>query len=105
MNAPAPCLKDDPRARKNHATILTGLARVGQVTVAEGLGIHESTVSKMKDSDLAQSARLLSLCGLKVVPAEWRCVDPKYMDAILTLAGQQLDTLRQQPGLVWEDEA
>ena len=100
----APCLKDDARARKNHAAILQGLASAGQAKVAEALGTSESTVSRMKDCELANTARLLSICGLKVVPAAWRCVDPKYMDAIVTLAEKQMDTLRQRPDLVWENE-
>lgn len=100
----APCLKDDARARKNHAAILQGLASAGQAKVAETLGVSESTVSRMKDCDLAQTARLLSVCGLKVVPAHFRCVDPRYMDAILVLAGQHIDQLREKPELVWEGE-
>jgi len=69
------------RARKNEQTILRGLASVGQSVVAQGLDIHESTVSKMKQGELRKIATLLSLCGFKVVPAGHLCGDPDLVHA------------------------
>jgi hypothetical protein len=101
----APCPTFEERARKNLAAIFAGLSSVGQVKVAERLGIVESTVSKMKGDELEKAAKVMAACGLKVVPEGYRCVDPRYMEAILTLAGKQLDSLRERPELVWEGDA
>lgn len=105
MSTPASFLEFEERARKNRAAIFAGLSSVGQVKVAERLGVAESTVSKMKGDELELAAKVMAVAGLKVVPESFRCVDPRYMDAILTLAGKQLDSLRQRPELIWEGEA
>lgn len=93
----------EARARKNLATIFDGLSSVGQVNVAAALGIVESTVSKAKGDELPTAARILAAAGLKVVPASYRCVEPRRMEALLTLAGTELDRLRERPDLVWDD--
>lgn len=105
MNTAAVDPKVEERARKNLASIFEGLSRVGQVQVALALGIVESTVSKAKGDELPTAARILAAAELKVVPAHYRCVEPKKMEALVMLAGQELDRLRASPELVWEDEA
>lgn len=92
------------RARKNLKTIFDGLSSVGQVQVAAALQVAESTISKAKGDELPAAAKILAACGLKVVPATYRCIDPRRMDALLVLAGQELDRLREKPDLLWEDE-
>lgn len=62
------------RARKNHAMVLTGLSRIGQVNVAKALGVSEGQISKMKDNQLEQFAKLLAACELKVVGTGRKCV-------------------------------
>lgn len=101
MNAPS--LKDDERARKNLAAILSGLSSVGQVNVARALDTSEASVSRMKESDLPAAARVISLCGLKVVPVTYRCMKPEVATMLLELAGQRLDTLRRDPEGIYED--
>lgn len=91
--------------QKNLTAMLNGLVSTGQVNVARVLEISEPTVSRMKDDELPRVAKLLATCELKVVPETWRCVDPRQMDALLVLAGGELDRLRARPDLVWEDEA
>lgn len=105
MNATAPSLGFEERARKNLATIFAGLSSVGQAKVATTLAISESAVSKAKGDELEVASRILAAAGLKVVPATHRCVEPKKMEALLTLAGVQLDSMRERPELVWEDDA
>lgn len=104
MNAVALSPEIAERARKNRSTIFEGLSSVGQVEVARRLGIVESTLSKMKGDELEKAAQVMAAAGLKVVPVAYRCVDPRYMEAILVLAGQQIDRLRQRPELSFEDE-
>jgi len=81
------------RSRKFHGLILNGLAREGQVHVADAIGVHESTVSKWKDGDLERFAQILAVVGLKVVPASQRCYDAAEIDALLVLARQRLVTI------------
>lgn len=100
----APSTGFEEMARKNLATIFAGLSSVGQVKVAATLGISESTLSKMKGEELTDASRVIAAAGLKVVPATHRCMEPKRMEALLTLAGIQLDSMRERPELVWDDE-
>lgn len=101
MNAPSG--KAQERARKNLAAIFAGLSSVGQVRVAEALGIAESTVSKMKDDELPKAATVIAVCGLKVVPEDYKCVRPRVMETLLELAGQRMDNLRRNPEDIFED--
>lgn len=96
-------MKLDERARKNLGVILRGLASVGQVNVAKALDVSESSVSRFKDSEAPSCARLISVCGLKVVPATYKCVKPEVMHTLLELAGQRIDELRRDPEGIFED--
>lgn len=80
----------DERSRKNLSTILQALGTIGQNQVAQALGISESTVSRMKDGELAQTSKLLSILKLKVVPEEFECVDPEYLAATELFAQRYL---------------
>ena len=92
----------EERARKNVGAIFTGLSATGQSKVAEALGVADSTVSKMKDKDIPEMARFLALCGLKVVPETYKCVDPGYLSAIVTLAQKHMAELNPQV-LSWDE--
>lgn len=59
------------RSRKNSAVILRAIDAVTAATVAERMGVHDSTVSRFKSQGaLNFAARLLAAAGLKVVPAD-----------------------------------
>jgi hypothetical protein len=105
MNTAAVDPKVEEAARKSVSAIFAGLSRVGQVQVALALGVAESTISKAKSDEIPTVARILAAAELKVVPAHYRCVEPRKMEALVMLAGQELDRLRARPELVWEDEA
>jgi transcriptional regulator with XRE-family HTH domain len=54
-------------ANKNEAELLRALARLGQKSVAEGMGVSESAVSRMKSGgELAKTAELLAVLGLEL---------------------------------------
>jgi predicted XRE-type DNA-binding protein len=74
-------------ARKNLTAILTQLSR-NQARIAEGLGIHESAVSRWKDEQLPKLAKMLALLGLKVVPEQMVALDQRQIDALIHLAQQ-----------------
>lgn len=71
-------------ARKNERTILRALAERSQVRVAELLGTSETTVSRV---DKSAMAAFLAAAGLKAVPAERVCLDPRYVESLRVLAG------------------
>lgn len=99
------------QSRKNLRAILQGLASIGQGTVAAALSVHESTISRMKEpqkdgrkSQLEELAILLATCGLKAVPAAFRCYEPRTIEAILILAREKLNRLGSVTELEWEPE-
>lgn len=89
------------RSRKNFSTILAALGRAGQVHVAAAIGVHESTVSKIKSDELERLAALLAACGLKVVPQEFRCAKPEIIEAALVFARAAME--QHSSSLVWDD--
>lgn len=80
-------------ARKIHATILQGLANTSQKRTADALGVHESTISRMKspDGEIEQFARLLAVIGLRVAHADESTYRPDYVEALHTLAKAGLE--------------
>lgn len=74
------------RARKSHLTILRALQEPGrQVAIATAMGTSESTVSRFKNDHLESFAAILAHAGLKVVPAEYQCIDSKTFAAFQVL--------------------
>jgi len=92
------------RARKNEQSLLQGLARAGQRPVADALGVHESTISRMKDGDIRRFAQLCAACGLKIVDERMKCYKPEVIESILTLAREHINEVRTADQLVWEEE-
>lgn len=84
-------------ARKIEAVLLNRLAEVGQVTVAGLLGVHESTISRWKDGDLARSAKLLAALGMAPAMADSLVIDPNELLAVETLAFKYLQLKRSEP--------
>jgi hypothetical protein len=75
-------------ARKNHAAILRRLSAVGLKAVADVLGVHESTVSRMKDPGglIESSAALLASLHLSVIDECEQTYDPEIIKALHTMA-------------------
>jgi len=92
---------DIQRAHKNESTILRALSEAGQSRVAAEIGVHESSVSKAKDS-FQMLAKILAACDLKVVPASARCFDPTYIEALHQLAREHLRTSTEIRTLDWD---
>ena len=90
----------EERARKNEAVILHGVHSVGLEAIAAAVGRDASTVSRWKDTELHRLAVLLAVCGLKVVPIEFRCAKPEVIEALETLARAAIN---QPASLVWDD--
>lgn len=91
------------RARKTVQQALQRLQEPGTgVAVAAAMGVSESTVSRIKTERLEEVALFLACLGLKVVPAEFKCVDP---GAYAFLTGTFEKVQRSAPHLIWDVEA
>lgn len=66
--------------------------------------MSESTISRhISEGHLERSIRILAEVGLKVVPAEMKCFNPKDIDAILHQAKCWLAHVESSEQL-WEQE-
>lgn len=87
-------------ARKIEARLLQRLASVGQVRVAESLGVSEASVSRLKEDGVkltfGQVAQLLCALGLDVVPEGAHVVDQQRLDALITLAELGFSRLKNE---------
>ena len=91
------------RARKTVQLVLQRLQEPGTgVAVAAAMGVSESTVSRLKTTHLEEMELMLATLGLKVVPAEFRCVNP---DAYAFLTATHEKVMRVAPHLIWEADA
>lgn len=86
----------EERARKNLAATLQALSAAGQINVARVLEVSEPTVSRMKEKEIPEAARLLALLQLKVVPEQYRCVDPAYLAGLEHFAKCWLEHVTEQ---------
>jgi AraC-like DNA-binding protein len=88
------------RSRKAHAMALQALQDPGsQRTVAQVLGVSESTVSRIKTEKLEDAITLLCHLGFKVVPVGMRCYPEDYVQALHTMAKLQM---QHAPQLEWD---
>ena len=79
-------------ARRIEANLLRAVAKVGNQAIADAIGRDESLVSRWKsEGKFAQTAQVIAVLGLKVVPASQKCFEPQYIDALRMLARQALD--------------
>jgi hypothetical protein len=90
------------RARKFHSLSLQRIATVGQNQIAEQLQVSEATVSRFVGTDLERACHVLSILGLKVVPAEMKCYPKDQIDAIFTLARASMNRVADVEQLSFE---
>ncbi len=97
-------------AQKTEAVILQRLASLGQVTVAQRLGISESKVSRFKDkqaghdeSFIVECCNFLAALDLKGTPKGYKCYKPDILQAMLTLAKAQMEQTSSIESLQFED--
>lgn len=88
---PESCTNVPERSRENTTAILRALANTSQRHIADVIGVHESTVSKMvTDGSIEKTAHFLAAAGLRLVPASARMYDPEYIKSLQTLAARCL---------------
>lgn len=91
------------RARKAHSLALQRLASVGQIRVAEQLGMTETMVSRCVNTDLERAIQVLIAAGLKIVPLELRCYPEAKINALFVLAKGSLEDMESAEKLSFED--
>ena len=92
------------RSRKIERVILHAIADKGQAAIADGIGTSESTVSRLKDGQIETLSKVLAACGLKVVPSEYKCIDPQKAQAMVTLYEAAMSKIPNTVELLWGDE-
>lgn len=81
--------------------VLQRLAESTQVAMSAAMGVSESTINRIKAERLEEVLSLISHLGLKVVPADYKCVDSAAY-AFLTSTHERV--MRHAPQLIWEIE-
>jgi len=90
-------------AREFESLVLQRLVSVGQRTVADAIGVNESTVSRWKEGEIERWCKVLVLLGLQVVPASAMVVNAEYLRSLETLAELGLKAEKKRPGpLGWD---
>ena len=94
----------DERARKSHRIVLQRMQDPGrQVALATVLGVHESTVSRLKNDQLLTMCKILAHLGLKIVPVELELLDPDKVQAMLVFAKDALQRVETVSDLRWDE--
>lgn len=91
-------------ARKIESSLLQRLSSVGQVSVAKTMDVSESTVSRLKDGQIAVVSQLLAALGLKLVPNDFKVVDPVRAQAMYTLYSAAMNRMSNPAELLFSDE-
>lgn len=90
------------RARKMASLVLQRLQEPGRaVAIATAMGTSEATVSRLKNDHLEPLCKLLAHAGLKIVPADLRCIDPIELEAYLMLAKKAAQAVTVE-SLTWD---
>ncbi len=86
----AECLRD--LSQRNQTTVLRALAEKSQAHVALLTGMSESQLSRAKEREgqIEKFCELLAACDLAVVPKAYKLVSPKKLEALETLALENL---------------
>lgn len=91
-------------SRKIETQILKALSTLGQVEIARLMETSESAVSRLKDGQITTFSRLLAAAGLKVVPIQFKCIDPRVASAMMLLYESAMKRLENPVELLWGDE-
>ncbi|EPH0891584.1 TPA: transcriptional regulator [Pseudomonas aeruginosa] len=93
----------DARAREFESLVLNRLLSVGQRTVADAIGVSESTVSRWKEGEIERWCKVLAHLVLQLVPEQAVVVNADYLRSLETLAELGLRAEKKRPGpLGWD---
>ena len=75
-----------------------------QDAIASALAVSPSTVSRLISGNLTLFTQVLAQAGLKIVPAELKCYDPRELDALFIIARGQFDRAESVDDVLrWDD--
>ncbi|WP_141755084.1 CII family transcriptional regulator [Burkholderia plantarii] len=106
MSTPTDAVSSDyaAKARRFHSAVLQGVARIGQITIAQQLGIDDSTLSRFlsDEKSMMRSCLIVALVCQKIVPAEMQCFPPRKVAILMELARDHLNLLESPEQLQWD---
>lgn len=73
------------KANKSYTRILHALEKTGQSRVADAIDCDASKISRLKAGELEQFCQILAVCGLKIVPTEFKALDRELVSAMLVM--------------------
>lgn len=86
-------LEQQESARKSLQIILQALAGTTLGPVADAIGVDESTISRMRSERFPQFVEVLTVIGLKLVPADAKLYDEEDIRALLHLSRRSLESV------------
>lgn len=89
------------RSQRGYTLFLQRIGKVKAGDIAKEMGVTDAVVSETKTKKAEDVISLLAHLGLKVVSAEFRCVDPATFD-FLTASSKKL--MNEAPHLLWDEE-
>lgn len=88
MNEVSPELRE--RSRKIETLLRNALAEVSQARVADKMGVSESTVSRIKDTEIERMALFMASLNLRLVEADQLLISAQDLQALRHLAARGL---------------
>jgi hypothetical protein len=94
------------RARKFGSLMRKRAQEVGQAPVAQAVGVDVSVVSRMfSEGRVDQFCAVIEALGLKLVPAEFRCVrSADELEHLMWLAKRGMESMKNAADLFEDDE-
>lgn len=77
-------------ARKIETLLRNSLAEIGQARVSDKMGVSESTVSRMKDSEIERMGLFIASLGLRLVGADHKVLSASDLQVLKHLAARGL---------------
>ena len=77
-------------ARKIETLLRNALAEMGQARVADKMNVSESTVSRMKDTDIEKFALFMAAINVGVQPPGFRLISERDLTALKHIAARGL---------------
>lgn len=90
------------------ALLSTRLTKCSLEDIAKVLGKDDTTASRIRSGErnatLAELARLIPLCGLKLVDKDKVCVDRRAYESMTYIASRALADQETSQRLIWDED-
>jgi len=93
------------KARKFSQVVRMKLQEVGQAPIAAACNVDVATVSRwVSEGRLDHFCTALEVMGLKVVPADFKCVKADELEHIVCMAKKYMESLKSASDLYYGDD-